>query len=172
MPKLNAHCSNKSELYLANYSMFESEDAIFFEFEIISKEGFYTSNEFKLDSYENWGLWEYDVVEVFLTYAKTYLEVQLSPLGQTFALLIHEPRKDFKYPQSFEFTSVAEIKDNTWIAKIEIKKKDIPGYERDAKLKGNIFAILGKDREFYALNPNLDEIPNFHRPELFLELSC
>ena len=35
--------------------------------QVHAQDGFYTSDKFSLDSYENWELWDYDVVEAFLS---------------------------------------------------------------------------------------------------------
>lgn len=63
-------------------------------------------NESMEHLYKNWGLWEYDVFEAFLSFADNslpYLELQVSPLNQKFALLIEEPRKTSAYPESCPF---------------------------------------------------------------------
>jgi hypothetical protein len=93
---------------------------------------------------KNWGLWNNDVVEAFLQLRARpddlrapYLEVQVSPRNQPFALVVTEPE---------ELTGTL--------------------------LYGGFFACLDADpREFFALAPNPEPAPDFHRPDLFLPLA-
>lgn len=117
----------------------------------------------------NWGLWEHDVVEIFLQSGNPetpYLEIQLSPSAQKFALQIERPRKQFFTPLNFDFCGQSIIEDDTWTAQIEV---DFPCR---GTLRGGIFACLGPEtkRNYFAMNPNCEDIPDFHRPDLFVKL--
>ena len=61
------------------------------------------------------------------------------------------------------------VKNKDWKAVFKIPLSDIPGSGN--KLYGNFFSCLGSDtRSYYALNINSEDAPDFHRPELFVEL--
>lgn len=130
----------------------------------------YTSDKFNHE-FENWGLWEYDVFEAFLTRSENnlpYLEIQVSPLNQNFALTIEEPRNKTEYPKSMPFGSKSSLEGNVWKGEMTIPLENIPG---DGKiLKGNLHAILGQRRDHFSLNLNRGDAPDFHRPEYFKDL--
>lgn len=132
-----------------------------------------TDTSFGEDWNKNWGLWNKDVVEAFLQLRADpldlrapYLEVQVSPLGQPFALLIVEPRKTFHPPASdLVFTSHVTLEQRVWTAHMEIT---LPAELRGDLLYGGFFScLLEGNREYYALELNPEEKPDFHRPELF-----
>ncbi len=132
---------------------------------------------FSDDWSKNWGLWNNDVVEAFLQLRSTpedlkapYLEVQVSPLNQPFALIITEPRKTFFPPANLSFTTVSHAEGRTWKASLTVK---LPPDLQGATLYGGFFSCLSLTdgrREFYALEPNPETSPDFHRPELFVNL--
>ena len=130
---------------------------------------FHVSEKFSLTHYENWGLWDFDVIEIFLARSNTspYLEIQLSPLNQKFALIIDEPRVKFHYPKDFDFIATSYMDEGRWVGEISINLIDIPGVGE--KIWGNIHACLGEDREYYALFGHQDGVIDFHRPALFEE---
>lgn len=132
----------------------------------------HTSDNFSEDYTKNWGLWDFDVVEVFVRKQNTeqYLEIQTSPKNQTFALLIEKPREVFHSPKELNFEVENYIQDNSWEAKLKLNLEDIPG--TSSIIEGNCFACLGaKDqREYFALNINTEEQPDFHMPNLFIKL--
>jgi hypothetical protein len=139
-----------------------------FNFQVIHYQA-NTNANFSQDYKENWGLWDFDVVEVFLKRedSQSYLEVQTSPLNQPFALIIEKPRVSFHKPQTLSLQIKNKIENSTWSAQLIIKKEDIPG--QGNRLFGNCFACLGtkEKREYFALNINQEDKPDYHRPELF-----
>lgn len=147
------------------------------EFQIQKRLGptWQTDPGFGSDYSKNWGLWNKDVIESFLQLRKTkgdltapYLEIQVSPLNQPFALMIVEPRKTFHAPEALDFTSSVELTDKLWTGKMEVT---LPDSMSGDHLFGGFFSCLGSEpREFYALEPNPEDKPDFHRPELFLRL--
>lgn len=135
-----------------------------------------TDTSFGQDWNHNWELWNKDVVEAFLQLRRDptdlrapYLEVQVSPLGQPFALLIVEPRKVFHPPGSdFTMTTSVNLEPKTWTARMEVT---LPSELRGDYLYGGFFSCLMEgNREYYALEPNPEDKPDFHRPDLFLPL--
>ena len=118
-----------------------------------------TDEVFDFDWSKNWGLWNKDVVEAFLQLKKNeedtkapYLEIQLSPLNQPFALIVTEPRKKFFSPKNLIYKSEVTLTDKIWTAKLEVTLPDEVSGEH---LYGGFFACLGAStREYYALNSN------------------
>jgi hypothetical protein len=130
---------------------------------------------FTSDWSKNWGLWNKDVVEVFIQPRKTfedlgapYLELQVSPNNRPFALIITEPRKKFSPPQKLHFTHEVMLEGLNWDTNM---KFTLPEEFRGGEIFGNFFACLDHDpREYYALELNPESNPDFHRTELFLPL--
>ncbi len=124
---------------------------------------------------KNWGLWNNDVVEAFLQLRShpgdlkaPYLEVQVSPLNQPFALVVTEPRKVFAPPKSLELTHSISVDGRRWDAALTVV---LPPELVGKDLYGGFFACLDKDpREYFAIEPNPEANPDFHRPELFISL--
>lgn len=175
MTNLLPHSSVKTSTYEVQALFKKLNDFVLITFKVKALDSsfkhFYTDNKFKED-YKNWGLWEFDVFECFLTRSNDlnhYLELQVSPLNQRFALMIKEPRKSFDYPSSINFSSRVDIVDKyNWQGELKVALKDIPGTREN--IYGNFCAILGEDRKCYAKNINQDSRPDFHRPDLFVRL--
>lgn len=147
------------------------------EFQIQKRTGpaWNTDPVFSADWAKNWGLWNKDVFEAFLQLRKDeqdlrapYLEIQLSPLNQPFALIITEPRQTFFAPKVLEYKTQVELADKLWSGSMNVL---LPEELSGDLLYGGFFSCLNQDpREFYALQPNPEINPDFHRPELFLNL--
>ena len=124
---------------------------------------------------KNWGLWNKDVVEAFLQLrthpedvTAPYLELQVSPLNQPFALFITEPRKIYHAPRDLDFIHEVTCEGRLLTATLRVT---LPSELKGTLLYGGFFACLEQDpREFFALEPNPEQNPDFHRPELFLPL--
>lgn len=134
------------------------------------------SSHFSSTNYANWGLWEYDVVELFLQRRKEerdltapYLEVQLSPLNQRFALIIVEPRKIFFTPLHLFFETDVKLTDDIFKSSMRVKFPDFL-FEGELNYFG-IFACLGakKQRNYFGFQ-SIDNVIDFHRPQLFVKL--
>jgi hypothetical protein len=131
---------------------------------------------FTQDFTKNWGLWNKDVVEAFLQLRSNpldlkapYLEIQISPLNQPFALIITEPRKTFHAPKMLDLVHEVSLDGKLWKASFKLS---LPDDLKGTHLYGGFFACLEHEpREFYALEPNPELNPDFHRPELFLPLT-
>jgi hypothetical protein len=131
---------------------------------------------FAHDWSKNWGLWNKDVVEAFLQLRSDaddlkapYLEVQVSPLNQPFALIITEPRKIFYAPKVLDFIHEVNIEQKIWKTSMQLT---LPSELKGSDLYGGFFACLDQGpREFYSLEPNPEQNPDFHRPELFYPLT-
>lgn len=120
-----------------------------------------------------WGLWDWDVVELFVAanpQSSSYLEVQLSPLGQWVEILIHEPRRrwDAEFRSGFR-GSVTPYDGKRWQARLEVPLFAL-GWDGDQRsVRGNAFAILGDEpaREHFSRFLPEQARPDFHLPEYF-----
>ena len=134
-----------------------------------------SDESFSGDFTKNWGLWNKDVVEAFLQLRSfpqdlkaPYLEIQVSPLNQPFALVIVEPRKTFHAPVDLKFETNVHLEGRGWGG---VMKVTLPEELKGDDLYGGCFACLSENpREYFALMPNPEESPDFHRPELFIKL--
>jgi len=122
-----------------------------------------------------WGLWDWDVVELFLqprADEPTYYEFIVSPLNQNFELQIFEPRK--KFDKSFRsgfFHDAVVHSEKLWTAELSVPLEKL-GWDGNPKsLRGNAFAILGeKPRTYWSLFLPPQMKPDFHLPSYFEEL--
>jgi hypothetical protein len=128
-----------------------------------------------------WGLWDWDVVELFLATepgpAARYFEFQVSPLGQFFELEIFEPRKRFNRDFRSGFGHGVELQadgwgDEHWQARMSIPLKTLGWRGNPADLRGNAFAILGEPsaRTYWSLFLEPQQTPDFHLPDRFRPL--
>lgn len=151
-------------------------DFIWVIFQVTKKNNisWHTPHHGKKHYYENWGLWEYDVVEFFLQgrdhkkdFSSPYIEFLLSPHGESFALKTHEPRKIIETPLNLDFRGTCELNDNKWLAEMKIKNPFSHHY-----LYGNFHACLekGSRREYWSSFYIPSEKPDFHRPREFAQL--
>jgi hypothetical protein len=147
------------------------QEFIVFDF-FINNYNAFTNSQFGQDYKNNWGLWDYDVVEVFIKKedSDSYLELQTSPLNQKFALIVQIPREKYYSPEKCNFVVSNVVENKQWHATMSIPLDVIPGQSRS--LTGNCFACLGAQdkREYFALNINSEDSPDFHRPDLFINL--
>jgi hypothetical protein len=142
-----------------------SEGLIRAEYEVFidRKMNWNTDPGLNADSPSNWGLWNFDVVELFFRKPSDgeYYELQLSPLSQRFQLLVFKPRESYCSPLDLNWQGCSEIIDNCWQAKMEIKW--------DGPIKFNAHAIVGpaNKRAYYSYNAYEGEQPDFHQPKHF-----
>lgn len=163
--------------HIINLNWSIKEKNIQLEFQINKRlgSGWNVDPLFSSDWSKNWGLWNKDVFEAFFQLRQDptdvkapYLEIQVSPLNQPFALIITEPRQTFFAPNTLHYKSEVEAKDKLWEGKIELS---LPDELKGNLLYGSFFSCLSQDpREYYALVPNPETTADFHRPELFLKL--
>ncbi len=111
---------------------------------------------------KNWGLWNFDVCEVFLKKEneEKYDEYQVSPLNQKFHLEIFKPREIYFTP--FKCNFITKIQEGVVSFEIPID---------ESKWEIGLFACIGKgkDRKYFShFKP--DGIIDFHRPEKFMKL--
>ena len=127
------------------------------------------SNDFNTENWDNIGLWNFDVVEVFLQKKDNnnhYLELEISPKGQKLAILVKRPREDFHQLEPIDTLALASLTETGFWAEFKVKATDIPG-DGDV-IVGNAHACLGKNpRNYFSLFEGDTSKPDFHRPEFF-----
>lgn len=97
-----------------------------------------------------------------------YLEIQVSPRNQPFALVIVEPRKTYFAPEKLEFKTTSNPEGRIWSGSMEV---NLPDELKGEFLYGGFFACLSKEpREFLLLSPILKTVLIFTGFELFLAL--
>jgi hypothetical protein len=122
-----------------------------------------------------WGLWDWDVVELFMTARGSaarlpYYEFQVSPLGQYFELEVLEPRVRTNRSFVSGFRHEAEVLGpDSWRATLEIPLATLGWDGQPASLAGGAFAMTGAKgrRAYWALNLPAQEKPDFHLPGFF-----
>lgn len=128
-----------------------------------------------------WGLWDWDVVELFLAPFRPtdgqfpcYLEFQVSPLNQYFEMMIFEPRK--RFDRDFRLLglrhSASILSEKRWTAELQIPLAPL-GWDGDpGSLFGNAFSIQGKpgERNYWSLYLPPQTKPDFHLPRHFQPL--
>lgn len=124
-----------------------------------------------------WGLWDWDVVELFLSVNddSTYYEFQVSPLGQYFELEIFEPRRRFnkEFQSGFAHSATMTSKDDTcWRAEMRIPLDKLGWNQRIESIRGGAFAILGESetRTYWSAFLQPQKTPDFHLPSYFRAL--
>ena len=111
-----------------------------------------------------WGLWEYEVVEVFLVdHNGHYTELEFGPHGHYLGLRLTAPRQISEKHLSLEY--VATIDRKRWTAKAFVAQQHLP--KKIASI--NLFAIhgSGQHRRYLSWSPLPGTVPNFHQPHVF-----
>ena len=151
-----------------------SEGVLRADFQVESSLPFQTRPELQ-DPQSNWGLWEGDVVELFLQLqgpGSPYYEFQVSPLGQRFQLQIQKPRVEWDSSfrcQGFNSGVSRASTGGSWQARLEIPLGEL-GWDGEVRsIRGGAFAILGgkSERSYWAAFLPRQEKPDFHLPEEF-----
>jgi len=110
------------------------------------------------------GLWNYEVVELFLLgHGERYLEIELGPRGHQHCLLLHGRRHVERRGLGIGFH--AEIAGSRWSGTATVQAAVLPpGLER-----ANAYAIhgVGSGRRYLAAHPVPGPEPDFHRLEHF-----
>lgn len=168
MQSLMGHHSNSGEYQVAVDISFEQE---WMRVQCEMQGAVHVNQHFNPEGFENWNLWNFDVVELFLRRGgEKYLELQTSPLLQKFALMIEKPREVF-HPYAPEKIKVNGLQKNEgFMIEINLHRDEIPGQGKE--VFGNVHACLGppKKRCYFGTNINSESKPDFHRPDLFIKL--
>ena len=126
---------------------------------------------------ETWGIWDYDVVEVFIGHdAKRihlYKEFEVSPQGEWVDLDVDKTRKpnmvDWTWNSGFEFKTRVDEKNKVWFCEMRIPWKSIDPRTPAAgnELRLNLYRIEGgpSNRRFIVWSPIHNA--SYHTPEGF-----
>ncbi len=113
------------------------------------------------------GLWDYEVVELFLLGVDgQYVEVEMGPHGHYLVLLLSDVRQVKQKLKPTHFSS--QVKGNTWQGKLQLPTDQLPL----PFTHFNAYAIHGQGvgRHFLAAHPVPGEKPDFHQPRFFAPL--
>lgn len=166
---LSLHHSQKIACYEVKFTMKREDGKVVFHITVTSSNSWNTNNDFSQTHPEkNSGLWNYDVVEVFVQpdrmNVQSYYEFQVSPLSQPFSLKVIKPRVE-SVKSDLDFSYEVSLSEEKWESFIEFKD-----LYPEKPLYGGVFACLGKaSRQYYAIHPNPEAHADFHRPEFFIE---
>jgi hypothetical protein len=147
-------------------------ERLLWQAQVKTQEALWVEASFTSDYRRNWTLWERDVVELFFQrrqhpqdFLAPYLELQLSPLNQPFALMILKPRISFYTPLTLKLESSVHTHSWGFESHLEV---ELPSELQLGECWAGMFAALGKNpREFHALSPWAQGIPDFHQPQYF-----
>lgn len=127
-----------------------------------------------------YGLWERDVVEVFLRpdISSVYFEFEVSPLAQWLDVLIREPRKDvdFSWASGMKVQCELDSAKRQWISRLTVPLAPMRNaLKTDLVLKAgviwraNLFRVSGAEpaRHYLAWQPTFTPAPDFHVPSAF-----
>ncbi len=173
MENLKAHSQNASQNFRVSVDWSLGQKDLNIEF-MINGTGICTDKSFNQDHFDNWGLWEFDVTEVFIQkvqgpedISNRYLEIQVSPLSQKFALDVFIPRTETRKIKDLEVKAHSAIRDGGFNSHFRIPYSIIPG--SGEFLKASFCACLGEKghRELFSTCINPEDKADFHRPDLF-----
>jgi hypothetical protein len=126
---------------------------------------------------EAWGLWDYDVVEVFIGHdlenINRYKEFEISPDGEFIDLDVDRQRKgkevDWLWNSGLRYKTRIDRDRKVWICEMQIpwKSIDTRAPKADNELRLNLYRIEGgpKDRKYIVWRP-IDN-RSYHTPEKF-----
>jgi hypothetical protein len=172
--KLMPHPQTPSQAEVAVTYQQSSQGHWQFDFEVQSHRPFYTSDKFGNTPYKNWELWNYDVVEVFFQprvksqdFSSPYLELQVSPQGQKFQMMIFKPRQVLYLPFDIDWQATTEVHQYCWKTSIQLRW---PDDHKTQEYYAGFFTCLSSPQEYFSLPNHQTAKPDFHHPELFMKL--
>ncbi len=107
------------------------------------------------------GLWEHEVVELFVVGQGGYLEVELGPHGHQLTLRLTGVRQAAE--ERPELAYAARIDGGRWAGEARIPAALLPAGPH----RLNAFAIHGRPRRYLAWAAMPGSVPDFHQPERF-----
>jgi hypothetical protein len=126
---------------------------------------------------EAWGLWEFDVVEVFIGHdfknINLYKEFEISPDGEFIDLDVDHAKKekavDWLWNSGLHYKTKIDREHKVWICEMQIPWSSIDTRKPAVgnELRMNLYRIEGgpKDRKYIVWQPIGN--PSFHTPEKF-----
>jgi alpha-galactosidase len=126
------------------------------------------------------GLWEKDVVEVFLRpeSCDDYFELEVSPLGQWLDVHVRKPRVDvdFRWNSGLRVDAKIDKAGGVWSAVLAVPFAPMMGCFGDRTCpqigdawRLNLYRMAGEEpeREYLAWCPTFTAVPDFHVPSAF-----
>ncbi|MFB3905875.1 MAG: carbohydrate-binding family 9-like protein [Acidobacteriota bacterium] len=126
------------------------------------------------------GLWEKDVVEVFLRpeSCDDYFEFEVSPLGQWLDLHIRKPRVDvdYRWSSGLRVRAAIDKECGVWSVVLAVPFSPLLGGLGNRQRPGigdawrlNLYRMAGEEpeREYLAWCPTFTAVPDFHVPSAF-----
>jgi len=126
------------------------------------------------------GLWEKDVVEVFLRpeSCDDYFELEVSPLGQWLGAHIRKPRVDvdFRWDSGLRVNAKIDKESGVWSAVLAVPFVPMMECFNDRRTPDtgdawrlNLYRMAGEEpeREYLAWCPTFTAVPDFHVPSAF-----
>jgi hypothetical protein len=113
------------------------------------------------------GLWEYEVVELFLLgTGERYLEIEIAPSGHFLVLELHGRRRRVRSDVPVQVA--CQRSGPRWSAELCVARSELP----PAAHAWNAYALhgVGAQRRYLAFQPVPGERPDFHRLECFAPL--
>lgn len=126
---------------------------------------------------ETWGLWEYDVAEVFIgwdrEHIRRYKEFEVSPQGEWVDLDVDRDRSakavDWVWDSGFRSRTRVDAANKIWYCEMQIPWKSIDPRRpaAGAELRLNLYRIEGAPPNRKYIAWRLVNGPSFHAPESF-----
>lgn len=120
---------------------------------------------------------QFDVSEVFLTFDDvtqkrfSYFEYEVTPLNQTYQVRVDVAEGVRTSVELPDILSMAQTTPNSWETRLRIPLTLLGSQVDLEHLKGNFFAIIGKNpRTYWSTFLPPQKKPNFHKPEYFQKL--
>ncbi len=112
------------------------------------------------------GLWEYEVVELFVAHGERYTELELGPHGHHLLLRLDGARRVVASGLPVDYS--ARVAGSRWTGRARVAAEHLP----PEPWTGNAYAIhgVGHTRRYLAAYPVWGEAPDFHRLEHFRPL--
>ena len=145
---------------IVHVSVKEQEQSILFEIDA----PYYDDPAPNVPPSSVWGLWEYEVVEVFFVGEDgQYLEAEFGPHGHHLVLWLSAPRTIEKKHLPVQFST--QIQNGRWKGTAQIARAILPSPIK----KWNLFSIhgVGEQRQYQCMHPLGTPKPDFHQPQLF-----
>jgi hypothetical protein len=119
------------------------------------------------------GLWEHDVLELFLTSRRgdgRYLELEIGPGGHWLGLAFTAPRRRSAELHELDPEQRHDARSGRWRGRAALPKALVEKHAGPSPWKGLVAAVLGPGRHHLCWPKLSGEAPDFHRPDRWAPL--